>query len=352
MSRLLGMWIGAPRGRRLLRVEIASAALLTALLGFGAAPAGAQLPETTALLADLGLSPDEIAQIQAGSLVRHAVQPASERELVAGLAFEVPVSPSELVKNAKRDLLDRVDANTSAFAVISAPGSVADFTKLVLQPDAQARAQAYANAGPGGDLNLSSSELAAFRALGSAAAPAAVEPLVRSALLARVQAYRAQGLAGIAPYARADGKTRSPAEELRTATTASKKLAQYVPAAYQLLLSYPNAKPTGTEEIFRWSQFDAHGVPTLALTHVLLVPDGAAWIVVQRQFYVSTGYNAEQAVAAFLPSQAGGTVVVYANRTSTDQITGFGAGTKRAIGSKILASQLESMFEKARAAVK
>lgn len=352
MTRLVGRAICAPRRRRLWRVAIAGSVLAAALLGFGTAPTAAALPDTATLLADLGLSPDEVAQIEAGSLVRHAVQPASERELVAGLAFAVPVSPSELVKNAKRDLLDRVDANTSAFAVLSAPGSIADFAKLVLQPDAQKRARAYASAEPGGDLNLSPSELAAFRALGSGAAPAAVEPLVRSALLARVQAYRAQGLAGITPYARADGKTRSPADELRTATAASKKLAQYVPAAYQLLLSYPNGKPPGTEEIFRWSQFDAHGVPTLALTHVLLVPDGAAWIVVQRQFYMSTGYNAEQAVAAFLPSQAGGTVVVYANRTSTDQITGFGGGTKRAIGSEMLASQLESMFEKARAAVK
>jgi hypothetical protein len=178
-----------------------------------------------------------------------------------------------------------------------------------------------------------------------------VEPQVRSALLARLQAYRANGLAGIAPYAHADGKSRSPAEELRTATQASKKLQQHAPAAYQFLLSYPNGKPPGTEEIFRWSHFDAHGVPTLALTHVLLVPDGEAWIVAQRQFYVSTGYNAEQAVAAFLPSQAG-TVVVYANRTSTDQITGFGGGAKRSLGSKMLASQLEGMFEKARAAVK
>lgn len=352
MTRIVARETSPPRRRRRLRVGFAGSVLASALFAFGTAPAATALPDTATLLADLGLSPDEVAQVEAGSLVHHAVQPASERELVAGLAFAVPVSPSELVANAKRDLLDRVDANMSAFAVVSAPGSLADFAKLVLQPDAQKRARAYANAEPGGDLNLSSAELAAFRALGGGAAPAAVEPQVRSALLARVQAYRAQGLAGIEPYARADGKTRSPADELRTATTASKRLAQYAPAAYQLLLSYPNGKPPGSEEIFRWSQFDAHGVPTLALTHVLLVPDGEAWIVVQRQFYVSTGYNAEQAVAAFLPSQAGGTVVVYVNRTSTDQITGFGGSAKRSIGSKMLASQLESMFEKASTAVK
>ena len=36
------------------------------------------------------------------------------------------------------------------------------------------------------------------------------------------------------------------------------------------------------------------------------------------------------------------------NRTSTDAVTGFGGGAKRAIGAKVLASQLEGLFEKLR----
>jgi hypothetical protein len=332
------------------RFRIAAAALAAALCCFGPSSAIAQPPDAATLLADLGFTQDEIAQINAGQLLRHAVAPASEREITAALAFRVPAPPSELVKSSQRDLLDRVDPNMIAFGVVSTPGSPADFAKLSLAPNAQQRAQGYLGATPGGDLNLSAEEIAAFRALGSGAAVAAVEAKIREMLLARVQAYRARGFAGIAPYAREGGATRSAAEELRTASDATKQLAQYAPAAYGVLHSYPNGKPPGTQEIFRWSHFEGHGVPTIALTHVILVPDGEAWIVAQRQFYASTGYNAEQAVAAFLPS-AGGSVVVYANRTSTDQVSGFGAGTKRSIGSKLLASQLEAMFEKARTKV-
>jgi hypothetical protein len=338
------------RGLRVARALVGSAALAAALLGFGVAQSRAELPKTPELLADVGLKPDEIARIRAGDLVHRDVKAASERELVAGLAFQVAVSPSELVKNSRKDLLDRVDPSVIAFGLVPVPATLADFAKLTLAPDAQKRARAYASARPGEDLNLSSDEIAAFRALGSGAATAAVEAQVRKALLARVQAYRAKGLAGIAPYARADGQLRSPAKELRTATEASKYLARYAPAAYQFLLSYPDGKPAGTEEVFNWTSFEGHGVPTLSLTQVMLVPDGDAWIVVQREFYVSTGYNVEQAVAGFLPT-AGGTVVVYANRTSTDQVTGFGGGAKRSIGSRLLASQLETIFEKARAAV-
>jgi hypothetical protein len=315
----------------------------------GPAPAAGALPDAAALLADLGLSPDDGAKIRQGQIVHHDIQPASERELVAALAFLVPVAPAALIQEVRAGLGNRTDPSTLSSGPIGANPS-ADLAKLKLQPDGATRAKAYGNAAPGEALNLSTAEIAAFDALGPGAAPSVVEPQVRSALLARLQSYQAQGLAGIAPYARADGE-RSVADELRTATLAGKALEKYAPAAYQLLISYPQGKPAGTEESFRWSQFDAHGTPTIALTQGLFIPDGDAWIVLQRQFYVSTGYNCEQAVAVFLPVQ-GGTVVVYGNRTSTDQITGFGGGAKRSIGSKVLASQLESMFEKARAAAK
>ena len=58
------------------------------------------------------------------------------------------------------------------------------------------------NASAGGDLNLSAQEIATFNALQPT--PAAVTPAVKSALLARMQAYQKQGLAGIAPYARSE----------------------------------------------------------------------------------------------------------------------------------------------------
>jgi hypothetical protein len=60
---------------------------------------------------------------------------------------------------------------------------------------------------------------------------------------------------------------------------------------------------------------------------------------------VSASFNCEQAIAALLPVQ-GGSVVVYGNRTSTDQVEGWGGSAKRSIGSKLLESQLESQFTK------
>ena len=270
---------------------------------------------------------------------------------MAAFVFQVPTSPADLVGDLKKGLLDKVDPGNISFGFVQGAGSPADFAKLTFGVGATARAVEYVTARPGGPLNLSEAEIASFQQLGADAPPTEVEQAVISALLPRVQAYRAKGLAGIAPYARDDGGTRSPGDELRSASQATQVLQKYAPHVCSMLLEYPNAKPLGTDETFPWTHFIAQDVPTIALTHSCFISERAAWIVVQRQFYVSAGYNSEQAVAAFFPTQSG-TVVMYANRTSTDQIEGFGGRAKRSIGSRAMASQLQSLFENVRSAVK
>ena len=68
-------------------------------------------------------------------------------------------------------------------------------------------------------------------------------------LLARYQAYRSQGLAGIAPYARA-GRLYEPANDLREATGAALVMQQYAPEFAAVLAQYPQAAPQGFQESF------------------------------------------------------------------------------------------------------
>jgi hypothetical protein len=97
--------------------------------------------------------------------------------------------------------------------------------------------------------------------------------------------------------------------------------------------------------VYNWQLYKAHGEPTVILTHGFTLDDGNAFHGLQRQYYVSGGYNVEQAMAGFLPVKEG-TLVVYVNRTSTDQVAGFGGGTKRSVGKKLMASQLEALYTK------
>lgn len=101
------------------------------------------------------------------------------------------------------------------------------------------------------------------------------------------------------------------------------------------------------QQSFRWVSYEIDGTPTFALTHELAAAEGSARAVVQRQYYVSTGYNAEQAVAGFVPVQQG-TLVVYTNHTFTDQVAGFGGSVKRGVGRRMMASKLEQLFGTAR----
>ncbi len=332
-----------------MQTRIATSLVAFALTLAAESPATAQLPDAKTLLTDLGFSASDIQDVLAGKFVQATIAPSSERELVAALAFFVKVPPADLEKEMRAGLLNKVDENVLAWGDISAVGTVADLAKLTLAPNADKRAQAYVNAKAGGDLYLSTAEIAGYNKLGSGAggspATAAVEQQIRTDLIARYQAYKAKGLAGTAPYDFGGGKQRSPGDELRSATMGSKALATYASLVHQVMLSYPQSKPAGMDEVFRWLSLEAHGVPTLILVHGFVVPDGDGWVAVQRQYFVSGGFNAEQAVAAFLPV-TGGTVVVYSNRTSTDQVTGFGGGAKRSIGGKMLVSQLEAIFTK------
>lgn len=311
----------------------------------------AELPPADTLLADVGFAASEIADIKAGKIVNKSLAGAHERDLASAFAFYVNVPPAELLKNLKAGLIGKIDPNEIARGTLSPAGAIADFAALTLKPDAEDRAKRYASAKGGSDLNLSADEIAAFNKLGASAAVADVEAQVRGALLARYQAYRAKGLDGIASYDRGGGASRSVADDLRKSLDAVKNLKKYAPAAYTAMLEYPSAQPAGTEDGFTWVHLKAHDVPTLVLTQGLFVPDGDAYLVLQRQFYVSEGFNCEQAVAAFLPAQ-GGTVVVYSNHTSTDQVAGFGGGAKRSIGSKLMASQLEAIFAKLQSSAK
>ena len=76
-----------------------------------------------------------------------------------------------------------------------------------------------------------------------------------------------------------------------------------------------------------------------------------ALCVSARAFAVPTRYNDTQAAAALLRVQ-GGTAVAYLNRTTTDQLGGFGASAKQAIGRGMMAKQIRAIFEKARAGFK
>jgi len=300
----------------------------------------AQPPTADQLLSDLGLSAGDKQNVMSGQFVNVDVSGVSDRDLSFAIAFLVKTPPDVLAKQIETGALAAADPQVQSFGEPSGSGSLADFAKLTITDD---EAQALTNAKAGEKLNLSTAEIAAFRAL-AGSPTGAVQEQLRRMLLARYQAYRASGLSGIAPYDRGDGKTSQFASDLRKASQAAQVLTQYLPGFQKVLLGYPQATMAGMQDRFFWFKSNIHGETTYVLAHILAAPEGSARVVTRREYYVSTGYNGEETVGALLPVQEG-TVVVSNVHAFTDQVTGFGGSFKRSIGSKVMAGKMKDIYE-------
>lgn len=300
-------------------------------------------PSADQVLTDAGLAADDKQSVLSGQFVSVSVGAVSERDLSFAIAFLIKTSPESLSKQIVGGELVTADAQVKAYGGLTGTGSLADFAKLSITSD---EAKALTSAQAGDALNLSTSEIAAFKALAGGTTQA-IQDQLRRMLLARYQAYRASGLAGIAPYDRGSGRTADPASDLRKASQAAQGLQKYLPGFQKVLLNYPQATLPGMQQNFFWLKSLIEGKTTYILTHVLVASDGTARAIARREYYASTSYNAEQSVAGFLPVQ-GGTVVVSTSHAFTDQVTGFGGSMKRSIGSKVMASKMKEIFEAGR----
>jgi hypothetical protein len=302
-------------------------------------------PSADQILADSGLAAGDKQRVLDGEFVTVDIPAVSARDvpISIGMAFAVKTSPDALSKQIVAGELIRADPEVRAHGQLSSPGSLADLAGLQITSDA---AQALSSAQAGKTLNLGAGDIAAFGAL-RGGTQQAVQQQLRRMLLARYQAYRAGGLAGIVPYDRGGGSTTDVAEDLRKASQAARVLRKYLPAFHAVLLGFPQATIPEMRQSFYWVNAIMDGKPTYVLTHILAASDGAARAVVARQYYVSASYNAAQVVAGFLPVQDG-TVVALAGHTFTEQVAGFGGSLKRRFGQSIMADKLKRLFEAGR----
>jgi hypothetical protein len=328
------------------RATLTSASVVVLHLAFASRPPAHAQPSADQALTDMGVSAADRQRVLNGEFVTADATAVSERDLSASIAFVVKTSPDSLAKQIVAGDLIRTDPQVQAHGQFNGAGSLADLAGLQI---GAAAAQKLSHAEAGEKLNLGTSEIAAFNALQGATQQATQEQL-RQMLFARFQAYQTSGLAGIVPYDRGGGKATDVGLELRKASAAAVGLKKYLPTFQQVLVGYPEATSPGMQQTFHWLKYNIDGVETYVLTHTLVAADGAARAVAQRQFYVSTGYNAEQAVAGFLPVQEG-TVVAYTNHTFTDQVAGMGGSVKRNIGRRMMANKLKQIFDRARGGV-
>jgi len=224
------------------------------------------------ILSEAGFSDSAIADVKAGKLHQGgSLDAASDKELSVKLAFHVKAK----LKNSKEIFLDspkkrEYDPTVESLGMIAedgGDGSLDDFKEINLTNE-KVMDKLYKKAAPGSDLNLSKDEIAMFKKCSS---HNQIENCLRQVLLDRFRAYKKNGLAGIAPYARSK-KEFSPGAELKAQIKAGRLLPKYSPVFNRYASEYPNNKPKGAEESFFWVNNIIDEKPTIALVHRVGMP--------------------------------------------------------------------------------
>ena len=309
----------------------------------------ANLPDSQELIQQLGVSQQDHAKLDQGEIIYFNVAESNEKELAAGAALYLPAAPAKVVGLIKSKGLTSIDTAVTAEGVIPSQATPDAFKGFGFKSGSDEAADFLA-ATPGSQFNLSTEE---FQSLKSAnpAQPEAASDAYRKILLQRWQAYRKNGLKGIATYDRGNGSEANPGGELRTATQDSKVLARYFPELYKAWLNYPAALPAGAEETFIWRNRQVESRPTAILLHRILLSTDAGEVILSRQFYAGHSYNSNQLTIACLPYRDG-SLVFYANRTFTDQVAGFGSSLKHSVGGEQARSEMAKQLKNLRKAIK
>jgi hypothetical protein len=316
--------------------------LLSVLLAMSAT-ADSSTPDLEEVALAFGFSPAQIEKIRAGEAVGGRLEANSDNELALSMAF---VSPRDIGWH-----LDRLEeSHTSDPSIRAMRELVGDGRASLAELEFPAEElDRLAKAEPGMDVNLSSDEIARLREAAGTRnnqeeRRAAVEAAMREVLAGRFAAYENAGLAAIAPYARGGGNESLPAAQLERAFEALRVTSQIAPDVYAAMANFPAPPHKDVTNRFSWILHEAQDRLVVALSHVAFGRNDDCLAVIERRYYVSHSLNSLQVVAVALPINEG-TVIFYANRTGTDQVTGFGSSVAKGIGRKIMRGELEALIE-------
>lgn len=309
----------------------------------------ANLPDWQELIQLLGIGQQELANLDQGKTVSFDVAESNDNELAAGIIIYLPAPPSKVVAFIKNKGIASIDTDVNAQGTISPQATLFTFKGFGFKAWDD-EATNFLQAAPGSRFNLSTQEFQTLRDTDSTQ-PDEASQAYRKILLQRWQSYRKNGLKGIATYDRGNGTEANPAGELRTATLDSKVLARYFPELYRAWLDYPAALPAGAYEKFFWRNRKVEGRPTAILGHHIRLTAATGEVILSRQFYVGHSYNSSQLSIACLPYRDG-SLLFFATRSFTDQVTGFGSSLKHSIGREQMQGEIVKQLTNLRKALK
>ncbi|WP_428355296.1 hypothetical protein [Methyloprofundus sp.] len=300
------------------------------------------------LLLETPFSEKHTQQVLAGKITTTDIVPVSKNELAQGVAC--------LVKDDAQINLDTIRQGTwlapeqhiLASSLIAENATPADFEAIRFNAQNEKELKRFIDAKEGRELNLSALEISEFAKLKQAQNKHLdvqnTQLLIQNILLKRYQQYRKLGLKGLSPYARGGNKQTQPEYQLKTSLEESLGLKKLYPQLYSLLKDYPQGINDSLVEDYYWYLVNLGDRPAVGLSHRIYSNSGGVTLQIERGYYISHTLDSVQVFIGLIPVKEGN-LLVYINRTWTEEISGFFSFVKRKIAHKIMLSEMDHVMK-------
>ena len=310
----------------------------------------------TAVFTSLGLTPDQIAAVDAGKPVARVLSWGTPLEVYVFGAVHIDGSPDVYV-NAARDVTRLRGAEGYAgIGELKEDASVADLAALTFEPD---DVKALKNCREGScDVQLPTASIQAFRDGVNWSRPDTVEQasaLGRPMVLQLVRTYREGGNDALGDY-RDKQNPALIAEQFRTMVSRASALPDVLPELRQYLLDYPNAQLPDSDSFFYWEKVSFGMKPTIRVNHGVTyrrrTGDREIAVVVLKQLYASHYFHTALDLSVCVDDRATGAAHgFYLLTLKGSQQEGL-TGVKGSMLRKIVVDKTRGSLESALASIK
>jgi hypothetical protein len=305
------------------------AASLLLVLATGASSAGAEEPAAHVYLRRVGLTPAQIASVDAGQVVTRQLPSADKPEIAAFGAVRVRGDAVASLSQLRDVVASRRSPSILQIGRFSRPPRVEDLAGLSLE---EGDFNAARDCKPG-DCGIKLARSAMERIRGeidwkAGDARSRADVLMKRMLVEYTAAYQQGGTTEMATYVDKDRPLETPAE-FRRLLAASPYLMEYVPALHQYVETYPKGSLAGAEDIFYWTKDKFAPKPTISVYHVTIWADpkvaGNA-VIASKQIYASHYFQAGLDLMALVTAPDGGYYLMDLYRARIDPPTGMLSG--------------------------
>ena len=298
----------------------------------------------------LKFSADELAALDRGAVVKHAL-PVPE-------PGEIAVVGATLVKASKETLIDRVrdiaqfkrGADVLQIGRFNDPPMLDDLAALtVSREDLDVRSCRVGDC----DVRLPADAIARFEREIDWSAPDAqtrAATLFKQVLFDNVRAYLSGGPGRMTEY---DGGKRQirPVADFIGLLKNSPYIGELVPGLPTHLQEFPSSPLPGAEDFLYWSKEKFGLTPFITVTHVTIArAPSSAVVITSRNVYSSRYFDASVAatIASDAVGRARGFYLVYVNRSRANALKGAFSAFRRSIVERRAKSSLEKNLKATR----